>query len=238
MIRYLRALTSAIGIMILLFAVAYALLLTAPRSDEPLVAGDATAPTSTTPAFVPLGSSVPSSDVPIAPALPPQPIDSRCMSYATVVDRVPPTVEAMAHLRLLTVAGTVTAVGPAQWNTVDAAPPNSGDVGPYDVMRVVRIDLGSTLAGQTLSTPLAIWIPGGTIGCSTFIESDAPISIEPGQSFVLFLDNLQPRNGLQGAFHAVQLWPIADNNIVSTPEDGPMTIAALTSRLTPPASTP
>ncbi len=233
MMRYVRSLVS--GAIILLVAIALVFALRPQATQAPAAAvGPSGWPTDAARE----GALVFESLVPLAPAVSPKPIDSECRHFAEIVDRVPPTIEAMARRKLTIVAGTVTDVGPGQWNTENAEPPASvNDLYPYDVIRLLRISTDASLAGDIAGPLLTIWVPGGSIGCSEFINSDAPSNIESGQRFVLFLDRVPLRNGLANVDRAVQLWSIGGSDLVSTPEDGAMSVAELVSRLNTAGST-
>ena len=116
--------------------------------------------------------------------------------------------------------GTVTDVGPAQWNTPDGATPASEE--DYDaghVMRLVRLDLDQAIKGSAAG-PLTVWVQGGKIGCSEFTTDLAPQTMAKGDQLALFLDTITPpQTGMKGVLHPIAIWPVTAKGIQS-PGDG------------------
>jgi hypothetical protein len=115
------------------------------------------------------------------------------------------------------VVGRVIAVGAAQWNTPDGAPP-SRDIrhaSPLDVMKVARIAVETTARGPVEPDVETVWIAGGTIGCDEFRVSWLP-DVRPGQRYVVFLKAVAPRTGQAGVVQAFQLWAITGDSVATS----------------------
>lgn len=164
-------------------------------------------------------------------ARPDQPSED-CMFVRSILDRLPPTVEAMAAVRASIVVGTVVEVGLAQWNTEDGRVPEALDeLSPDDVLRLLRVAVDDAWVGN-LNGTITVWIKGGSIGCWQFLHADFPNELEKGQQFVLFLDGVAPHaGGLTGAGRVLQMWPVGDGGTVATPADGRLATSELRGRL-------
>ncbi|MBA3851810.1 MAG: hypothetical protein H0X59_05535 [Chloroflexi bacterium] len=169
--------------------------------------------------------------VPLAPAESPEAPPDRRGSFS-LVDSAPATID-LTRISSSVVLGSVTGVGPGQWNTKDGRLPTGEDLmDPFDVMRLLRVDVERQLGYQGAATTLIVRIRGGTIGCASFTDSEFPNVIEPGQRFVLFLDGwTPPRNGLVGVQRVELMWPVDQEGRVATPEDGTLTIEELATRV-------
>jgi hypothetical protein len=118
------------------------------------------------------------------------------------------------------VLGTVGDIGDAQWNTKDGMPPTQVPPAYSDVMRLIRIDQMETLKGQLTSS--TAWIPGGTIGCLTFVVDEYTPVI--GSKYVFFMRDLDPLTGLKGTSRVRLMWPVNDDGTVATQIDGSLSL--------------
>lgn len=172
----------------------------------------------------------PSDLVPLAPALAPKELPGECFSHVTTADGVPSTIKMVTPGSSVVALGTVTEIGPAQWNTPDAAPPSEEDLDAFHVMRLVRLNVDKTISG-TASGPVTIWIEGGTIGCQAFYSNVAPNDLAVGDRFALFLDETAPATGLKGVLHSREIWPISGDNQIASPGDGAVSVDVFKSKV-------
>lgn len=166
------------------------------------------------------------------PASPPQePSEDQCAFWQTTIDRMGLSVEQWAAASTAVLHGTVEDIGEAQWNTRDGKPPiGEKPIAYSDLLRLIRIAPAESLKGQLSSDVL--WIPGGTIGCVTFIAEG--FDLEVGGEYVFFLRDLEPLSGLTGIPRARLVWPIQKDGTVATQIDGSLSIDTFRERVSTP----
>lgn len=137
------------------------------------------------------------------------------------------SVQQWASASTAVVSGTVEEIGDAQWNTPDGKAPVNQPAAYWDVMRLIRLAPVDTLKGQLSST--TAWVPGGTIGCLTFVVEG--YDVEVGQEYLFFMRDIDPDTGLQGTSRARLIWPIREDGTVSTPIDGRLSVVEIAERI-------
>lgn len=205
-----------------------------PALVPPTATSDASSPVPAVSALPPTSPSTgepgfASTPVPLAPDVPAEPPSGKCLAHDFVVDGVPPTVEAVTRIASSVIVGTVTGVGPGQWNTPDGDLPTAeDDITPLNVMRFLRIEVQQQVMGEQGAEKVrTVWVNGGTIGCHQFSYSGYPNAIEAGQRYVLFLGFATPKTGQVEVQQVYEMWSIDENDDVSTPEDGGVPLSAL-----------
>jgi hypothetical protein len=188
----------------------------APQSAAPPQVGAPSPP-------MPVKEATGSDLIALAPAVPPKELPGECTNFSTVSEVAPRSIGTMARQAFVVALGSVTEIGPAQWNTPDGAPPTDRvDWNADSVMRLVRLKVDRLVAG-TAPDMTTVWISGGTIGCRTFLSDRVP-EVEVGSRFAIFADATPPKTGLKGALRAQDLWPISADNTVTDPELGRITL--------------
>lgn len=178
---------------------------------------------STTPASQAVGSFA------LDPALPPEePSPDECAIWYGTTERMALPVEQWASSSTSVVRATVADVGDTQWNTPDGNAPAGRQAESSDFMRLIKLAPTDTLKGQLSST--TAWIPGGTIGCLTFIVDEYDVKI--GQEYLFFMQDLDPATGLKGALRARLMLPIQPDGTVATPAEGKLSIVDIGKRIT------
>lgn len=169
----------------------------------------------------------------LQPGIPPEVPWSDCDGAYAQVDHFPLTVEFATQASTAVVAATVIEVGQGQWNTPGGKPAatTSSDVNPFDVMRMLRLRVDESISGRRLGETTTVWIRGGTLGCALFSYSDYPDSIKPGQRFALFVNDQSPKTEVGAVPFAWQMWSIDEKVVVSTPEDGKMSLGELAAKV-------
>lgn len=166
--------------------------------------------------------------VPLAPAAEPKPLDRECSVFRTTVDELPLPATAMARDASTSIVGTIVAIGPAQWNTRDGLPPSApADFNAEAVLRLIRVDVSQQLAGAMQTGLLTVWIPGGSIGCHTFVMDGYPLTPAVGDKFAFFLQDKAPAAGISSVLRARAMWPIGADGLVTTPAEGKLTVDQL-----------
>ena len=153
--------------------------------------------------------------VPLDPAQSPREIPPPCLIHATMTDRLMTTPAQDATSSLTVLVGRVSGVGAAQWNTSDGQPPGEVDQDAGSVLRLVRIDVESTIRGVAVPAVITVWIPGGTIGCQQYLIGGFRSDLAVGDRYVVFLRSGLPRTGLTGVFQAWQLWSISGDSVAT-----------------------
>jgi hypothetical protein len=96
------------------------------------------------------------------------------------------------------VAGHVTAVRQARWNTQDGYAPQPGAAGPYYVYTPVEVTLDGILRGTDYVAGRTITVRryDGTVGDTTYVSEDGRPScaLQQGQRVVLFVQSPHPLN--------------------------------------------
>jgi hypothetical protein len=164
-------------------------------------------------------SSDPVSLVPLDPAQPPRELPPPCLIHMTTTDQLITTPAQDATSSLTVLIGRVSDVGSAQWNTPDGQPPGKVDLDAGSVLRLVRIEVESTIRGVAVPSVITVWILGGTIGCQQYLIGGFPRDVAIGDRYVVFLRSGLPRTGLTRVFQAWQLWSIRGDSVAteSTP---------------------
>lgn len=160
-------------------------------------------------------------DVRLAPDSPPAAPEGPYLGHRTTYDRAPPTVALTTQISKAVIIGEITEVGPSRWNTADEMPPAEPNrMLGTDAMRILRVHVVQAITRGAPDQDATIWIPGGDIGCHQFLVDGFPATPTVGSRFALFLNDVVPANGVQGLYGVFQLWPLADDGKLQTPEDG------------------
>jgi hypothetical protein len=163
----------------------------------------------------PRRSTEPVALVPLDPAQPPREVPPPCLVHMTTYDRMVTTPAQDATSSLTVLVGRVSGVGAAQWNTTDGQPPGLDDADAFSVLRLVRIEVESTIRGVPVPSVVTVWILGGTIGCQEYLIGGSPQGIAVGDHYVVFLRSGVPRIPLDGVFEAWQLWAIRGDSVTT-----------------------
>ena len=180
----------------------------------------------------PSQSHAPPSEIVLAPLDPARPVETLrppCYSHYAIVDRMVTTPAQDAAGSTSVVIARATAVGAAQWNAPDGRPRDQWAVGPFDVMRLVRLEVETTIHGAVQPEVITVWVPGGTIGCDEFRLSGIP-DLAPGGRYVVFLNATATRTAQAGVVGAWQLWSISGDS-VGTPQVGPVPLDELITQI-------
>jgi hypothetical protein len=164
-------------------------------------------------------------DISLAPDVPAQPPTSECLTYATVYDKIPTTMNDLARTSTFVVDATIEELGPARWRTDSGrAPTEKHSLTSDRVLRLVRLSIGQDLSQRGASGSVVAWIPGGTMGCSKFLVGGYPIDLRVGDRFAFFLNsNNAPVTGLKGVSQVVEMWPIK-GSVATSPDLGDVAI--------------
>lgn len=173
--------------------------------------------------------------VQLDPVQAPQPLADHCNDYGTMVERAATTIEMDTLASDAVVVGRVSDVGAAQWNTPDSLPPTRPDIDATRVMRLIRVEVESTVVGQAIPV-LTLWIPGGTIGCNSFGISGIPQEFKDGERYAFFVGSAGPRTGLDSVLEVREMWPIENEAIIS-PVEGRIPLATFLERASAVAAT-
>lgn len=168
--------------------------------------------------------------VALAPVAAPKELPGECLNHVTSVDGMPSTIAMMTPGASLVALGTVTEIGPAQWNTPGGIPPAEDDLDVFHVMRLVRVNVDQAITGAA-SGPVTTWINGGKIGCQGFYGDTAPNDLSVGDRFALFFDETPPATGLKGVLHSRAIWPISSDNKIASPGDGAVSVDVFASKV-------
>jgi hypothetical protein len=163
----------------------------------------------------PRRSTEPVALAPLDPAQPPREVPPPCLVHMTTTDRLLTTPAQDATSSLTVVIGSASGVGAAQWNTVDSQPPRQDDADAGSVLRLVRIEVESTIRGVPVPSLITVWILGGAIGCQQYWIGGFPPTIAVGDRYVVFLRSGVPRIPLDGVFEAWQLWAIHGDSVTT-----------------------
>ena len=190
-------------------------------SSGPRGGGAATVPASTAAPRV-------ADAIALDPVTPPEePAPDDCAIWYGTTDRIALSVEQWASASTSVVRATVEDIGDTQWNTADGKAPASRKAESSDLMRLVKLAPSDTLKGQLSST--IAWIPGGTIGCLTYLMDEYAVKV--GQEYLFFMRDLDPATGLKGTLRARLMWPIQADGTVSTPAEGRLSIVEIAKRI-------
>lgn len=164
--------------------------------------------------------------IPLDPVTPPVEADGECAYWHATIDRVPMTMEQLAGASSAVVRAVVEDIGGAQWNTSDRNPPRDMEPAWWHVMRLVRLKPIEALIGEPGTT--TVWVPGGTIGCLTFVVQGFEIDV--GREYLFFLFDKEPSSAIEGTLQARQYWPI-EGDAVSSPLEGKLPFEVVEERL-------
>lgn len=148
--------------------------------------------------------------------------DQDCLDIILTMDGMPPTVQTEADVAVVVAVAKVVAVGDAHWNTPDRQRPPSLTMDHALIVRDISFDVVSGLRGSQKGDGLATTILGGQVGCDSVSTAAAPADVKPGDVYAVFL--IDP--ALVRDTDVAAMWPVVDG-VVSTPEDGDVTIAQL-----------
>jgi hypothetical protein len=181
-------------------------------------------------ATVPASAAAPpvADAIALDPVTPPEePAPDDCAIWYGTIDRFALSLEQWAAASTSVVRATVEDIGDTQWNTADGKAPAGRKAESSDLMRLIQLAPGDTLKGQLSST--IAWIPGGTIGCLTYLIDEYAVTV--GQEYLFFMRDLDPATGLKGALRARLMWPIEADGTVSTPAEGRLSIVEIAKRI-------
>lgn len=179
---------------------------------------------------VPASTAVPRIDVGVAldPATPPEePSPDECAIWYGTTDRIALSVEHWALASTAVVRATVEDIGDTQWNTPNGKAPAERQAEASDFMRLIKLAPADIMKGQLTSTVARI--PGGTIGCLTFILDEYDVKV--GQEYLVFMRELDPATGLRGTLNARLMWPVEADGTVTTPVEGTLTVDEIGERI-------
>lgn len=117
------------------------------------------------------------------------------------------------------VVGTVVEVSDAKWATPSGSMPSlqPGRVAtPFQVYRTVHVRVSGTGQGSVAADQtIAVRVPGGTIGCRSFVIDGYP-SLTPGSSVALFLGHSPSLSAIESnsAWDAVDAWPVTNGQVI------------------------
>jgi hypothetical protein len=157
------------------------------------------------------------------------------------VDRLPDSIHNLAPFVDRILIGEVDSIDPGRFNTGDGQmPPADRPHGPDWNPRIVTpivVDVVLVVAGDGTVGPSRLVIDGGSVGCIQHIIQPTP-RVQLGASYVLLT---QPsvladmtRDPTVPAL--LDAWPVTDDGLVETEQDGTLTIAALQRAFTDAAS--
>lgn len=156
----------------------------------------------------------------------------RCTGISAQYDELV-DIEYVATVVDLVVLAAVDEVGGTFYATSDHSVPD-GDATEADVYRPTIVFVERVLGGKladtdgSFTTPgaaLKVRVVGGRIGCDEYSSSRVDALIEPGQRWVLFLDNLPTRDGKPArAPTVIRTWKVTADGRVVTAGGDPVTV--------------
>ena len=79
-------------------------------------------------------------------------------------------------------------------------------------MRLARVEVIEAFSGDLPSTLVAI--PGGTVGCNTFVTDLVPTDLKVGAEVLLFTGSGKVSRGDQStAVPVIEIWPVVDDSV-------------------------
>ena len=189
-----------------------------------------------------LGSTSPTSPPgPTSTATPTLGASASCLVVRVNVDRMPLTTKNLATVSSVTFVGTFQRYDKARWSTSDGArPQDASPRSPAAIYRPARFDADMTVAGTAPTGTIALRVDGGTVGCDTYVYDTAP-TLVTGARYLVFAGYTIDASGRPVPnLGLVEAWPIDASGMVTTAEEGMVTLAALTDeiRAIPPAPLP
>lgn len=166
-------------------------------------------------------------DPPESPQAPP----GECSTSSTIREFALGTIGAIARGSDAIVVATVLQVGTARWDTVDGRPPDRHDRDAFHVVRLVRIRVDDTLAGD-LEFPV-VALPGGVIGCWQFLMDYTPSDVQPGERYVLVVWGAPHDPRIAGIALVSETWRFEGGRVWAR-ESGPLTLAELRAAIAAP----
>jgi len=152
------------------------------------------------------------------------------LAHLTTDDRASETVEDLASASSAAFAGTVTSIGPAEWNTPDGKP--TEDTSATAVRRMATVKVKGNGKGVTDGSTVTVAFPGGTIGCDLY-QMSGFAEMKQGDSVVLFVESLPGAETAKvtNLGMATVGWKVQPNGSVRTPEEGELTLSALLAKV-------
>jgi hypothetical protein len=128
--------------------------------------------------------------------------------------------------------GTVRGNGGGFWNTPDGLPPASARA--FDNAQIytpIVVSVDTVIRGQPTAAALAA-VLGGSVGCSRWTFIPAPVELTPDVRYLFFAQPGYDSIRRPNAFVLVwQAWPVSGNDLVETPEEGTLPLAAVTAEV-------
>jgi hypothetical protein len=157
------------------------------------------------------------------------PSGSECGSQVTTYEQALPTITNRTIGAQAVAIGSVQSIGPAQWNTSDGlAPPFTAENHPpawAEVFRPVTVVVERSAKGAATS-PVTVRREGGTVGCYTSTVDGTP-DMTVGSRWAVFLGPSATSTGPTNTqFRILDAWPVNAAGVVSTPEDGQVSVAS------------
>jgi hypothetical protein len=154
---------------------------------------------------------------------------------------IPQTIENMAKISSVILAGTFNGYGAAHWNTPDGSRPIAKSFRETSarLVRPLAFALDAPVRGDNVAGQHALQL-GGALGCDRVSYSDQ-LLLQAGVRYVYFLAPVADSSGkVQTDVALIDAWPVGSDDVVQTRSDGPLPLAKLVEALaaTPYAGTP
>ena len=168
---------------------------------------------------------------------------TNCVSLSESIYAADPTLENLRAESRDVVIGSVTGKGAAFWDSPTGNGPKTGEQPgegrEFFILTPYTVTVDAVVAGNRPLGAVTVLVEGGKVGCSTFSVSPG-VSLEVNRQYALFLDPRQAANGSgqMDAPAAFQAFPVQADGKVLTPFDGAVSLAALSSALSPDAQSP
>lgn len=186
----------------------------------------AATPSAATPSAAPASAEVPASPTASASAAALATSPDCVTSRAGAAYGVPITLNDFHNAGTDAVAGKVASIGKAHWDTPDQSRPADVRTTQAIPLRPLTVSGGEVVVGNPNLARL--FLRGGTVGCDTMTFEDVEsIKLDPGQTYVFLVYELDYGSGPSGDWSLGAAWPVVDNGRVATPVDGELTIGQI-----------
>jgi hypothetical protein len=161
-----------------------------------------------------------------------------CVSLYLSIDALDPTLENLRAESKDVVVGTVVSEGAPFWDSPTGRAPKPGEPlgegNEFYILTPYTVTIDEAVAGSRAAGDVTVVVEGGEIDCNK-LEVSPAVTLAVKDTYVLFL---KPRQAADGAgalnqpmvFHA---FPVQSDGKVLTPLDGAVSLADLSSALSP-----